>query len=82
MAQFILFMRGSAAGFAKMAPEEIQQLIERYENWARQLMEQGSLRGGEKLRDDGGRAVRMHNGKLIIDGPFPETKRQLAATTS
>ena len=77
MAQFVLFMRGSAAGFAKMTPEQIQQVIQKYESWARQLVGQGKLRGGEKLQDDGGRAVRLQNGKLVIDGPFPETKETI-----
>ncbi len=77
MAQFILFMRGGAFEFAKMGPEEIQQVIQKYENWASLLMQQGKLSGGAKLRDDGGRVVRMQNGQLVVDGPFPETKETI-----
>jgi len=77
MAQFILFMRGSSAGFRAMSPEEIQDAIQKYEDWARSLLGQGRLRGGEKLKDDGVRTVRMAQGKLVMDGPFPETKETI-----
>jgi hypothetical protein len=77
MAQFILFMRGSSAGFRAMSPEEIQTAIQKYSDWARFLASQGKLRGGEKLRDDGVRVVRSDKGKLVLDGPFPETKETI-----
>ena len=56
------------------SPEEIQQAIQKYEAWAGQLIQQGHLRGGDKLRDDGGRLVRAAAGQIIVDGPFAETK--------
>jgi len=74
VAKYILFMRGSSAGFREMAPEEIQRTIQKYEDWARSL---GRLRGGEKLKDDGVRTVRMDNGRIIMDGPYPETKETI-----
>ncbi len=77
MAQFMLLMRGSSAGFARMSPEEIQQAIERYNAWAQSLMRQGRLKGGEKLLDDGVRVVRQEKGKIVVDGPFPETKESI-----
>ncbi len=77
MPQFILFMRGSSAGFRSMSPEQIQQAIRKYAEWAEALMQQGKLRGGEKLRDDGVRVVRMAKEELILDGPFPETKETI-----
>ncbi len=77
MAHFILLMRGSSAGFRQMSPEDIQQAIRKYAEWAEDLVRQGRLRGGEKLRDDGVRVVRMERGKLTFDGPFPETKETI-----
>jgi hypothetical protein len=77
MAHFILFMRGSSAGFRKMSPEEIQLTIQKYAEWAQSLAGSGKLRGGEKLKDDGVRVVRMDKGKLSLDGPFPETKETI-----
>jgi len=77
MGQYIMLMRGSSAGFRRMAPEEIQQAIRKYAEWAEEMMRQGKLRGGEKLRDDGVRVVKMEKGKLTLDGPFPETKETI-----
>ena len=77
MAKFILFMRGSSAVFRDMAPEEIQRTIQKYAEWAQSLAGRGALRGGEKLKDDGVRTVRMDSGKLILDGPYPETKETI-----
>jgi hypothetical protein len=74
MAQFMLFMRGGAMEYLAYSPEQIQQAIEKYEAWARQLIQQGHLRGGDKLRDDGGRLVHVVAGQIMVDGPFAETK--------
>jgi hypothetical protein len=74
MAQFMLLMRGGAMEYLAYSPEEIQQAIQKYEDWARRLIEQGQLRGGDKLRDDGGRLVRSQSGQIVVDGPFAETK--------
>ncbi len=77
MTQFVLFMRGGALEFANYSPEQIQQAIQKYEEWARSLIQQGKLRGGDKLRDDGGRRVHVQNGRVVVDGPFPETKETI-----
>ncbi len=77
MAQFMLLMRGGAMEYLAYSPEEIQQAIQKYEVWARRLIQQGYLRGGDKLRDDGGRLVHSHNGQIVVDGPFAETKETI-----
>ena len=77
MAQFMLLMRGGAMEYLAYSPEEIQQAIEKYEAWARRLIQQGHLRGGDKLRDDGGRLVREVSGQVVVDGPFAETKETI-----
>jgi len=77
MAQFMLLLRGGATEFVDLSPEQIQQAIKKYEEWARRLIAQGKLRGGEKLRDDGGRLVQMRDGAVIVDGPFTETKETI-----
>lgn len=77
MAQFIFFLRGSSTEFRKMSPDEIQQTIQKYDEWARSLASRGKLRGGEKLKDDGVRTVHLSNGKVVMDGPFPETKETI-----
>ncbi|HVO39796.1 MAG TPA: YciI family protein [Spirochaetia bacterium] len=77
MAQFIFFLRGSSAEFRKMSPDEIQRTIQKYDDWAKSLASRGKLRGGEKLKDDGVRTIRLDNGKVVMDGPFPETKETI-----
>ena len=77
MAQFMLLMRGGAMEYLAYSPEEIQQAIQKYEDWARRLIQNGHLRGGDKLRDDGGRLVHSHAGQIVVDGPFAETKETI-----
>jgi hypothetical protein len=77
MAEFILFVRGGNDAYPSMSPEEIQQAIARYSQWARDLESQGKLVDAFKLKDDGGRALSLRNGKLIVDGPLPETKETI-----
>src|SRR5262249_46117883 len=77
MAQFMLLLRGGATEFVDYSPEQIQQAIKNYEQWARMLIAQGKLRGGEKLRDDGGRLVQLRDGAAAVDGPFAETKETI-----
>ena len=73
MSQYLLLLRGGSRP-ASMAPEEMQQMIQRYGAWIGQLHQQGRLRGAEKLRDDGGRGLRVERGEVVVDGPFAETK--------
>ena len=77
MARFMLLMRGGAMEYVDYSAEEIQKAIEKYETWARRLIQQGQLRGGDKLRDDGGRLVHSQAGQIVVDGPFTETKETI-----
>ena len=44
MAEFIMFVRGGNDAYPSMSPEEIQQAIARYSQWARDLESQGNRR--------------------------------------
>jgi hypothetical protein len=77
MAEFILFVRGGNDAYPSMSAEEIQQAIRRYSDWARQLESQGKLVDAFKLKDDGGRSMTLRDGKMVVDGPFPETKETI-----
>ena len=61
--------RGSRAG---REPE--------YEDFAKEMAERGVLRGGNRLRPTSdATTVRVRNGEVLAtDGPFAETKEQLA----
>jgi hypothetical protein len=77
MAQFILFIRGGNEAYEGFTPEQIQQAIERYRQWARSLEAQGKLVDAFKLKDDGGRRVEVRQGQRVVDGPFAETKETI-----
>jgi hypothetical protein len=62
-------------------PEEVgQDMSPEYEAFAKQMTERGVLRGGNRLRlTSDATTVRVRNGEVLAtDGPFAETKEQLA----
>lgn len=77
MSQFVLLIRGGYEAYQGLTPEQIQQAVEKYEVWARNLQAQDQLAGAVKLMDDGGRRVEMRGGQMVIDGPFAETKETI-----
>ena len=52
------------------SPEEIQSAIDRFYAWHAQLVEQGTMRPGQRLA----RESRLVSRQKIIDGPFTEAK--------
>ena len=59
------------------SPEQIQATIARYRAWREGLGER--IRLGEKLTNEGGRAVRREGQAVrITDGPYAEVKEGLA----
>lgn len=77
MAQFMLFIRGGNDLSANLSPEEIQASIKRFSDWARKLQAQGKLIAAEKLKDNTGMMLSAQHGKIIVDGPFAETKETI-----
>src|SRR4051794_17582918 len=79
MAQFMLLIRGGDREPSReTSPEEFQQLLAKYRAWAGGLAEQGRMRGGQKLKDDGSRILRQEaGGEVVCDGPFTETKETI-----
>ena len=77
MSQYLLLLHGSNGTSTDMSPEQLQHMLQRYAAWAGALHQQGRLRGGEKLRDDGGRGLRAERGEIVVDGPFVETKETI-----
>ncbi len=77
MAQFMLLLHETPGTFAQYSPEEIQAIIEKYGAWSAKLAAAGKLKGGSKLRDEGGKHVSKPKGKetlSVVDGPYVETK--------
>jgi hypothetical protein len=70
MPQFVLMLRDSGQFPGDISPEEIQQIIERYNAWGKSVQAKG-----QKLRDGEGRVVvRKDGGIAVTDGPYVESK--------
>ena len=68
-----LLLHETPADSASITPADMREIIGRHQAWARDLAERGQLAGGEKLTDDGGRRLRLQDGRpLASDGPYTE----------
>ncbi|MBX7102472.1 MAG: YciI family protein [Gemmataceae bacterium] len=75
MAQFMLILFENPGDFASMAPEQIQQVIEKYSAWGAKLGMEGKIAGGHKLTEDGGRKLDRKGSVITVtDGPYTESK--------
>lgn len=75
MAQFILLLHESPADYSNVSPEEIQAVISEYKAWRTQLEGEDRMRGGNKLKDEGGRHLSAANDQIrVVDGPYAEAK--------
>lgn len=73
MNQYLLLLHEAPTPSAQISPAEMQELIARHQAWAQNLGARQRLAGGEKLTDDGGRRLRLHDGRpLATDGPYAE----------
>ncbi len=77
MAKFVVMLKGGYESFKEMSPEETQQSIQRYRDWTQGLVEKGVFVDGDKLKDDGVRLLNSRDGKVVMDGPFAETRETI-----
>lgn len=80
--RYMLLIYGSEADTSSMTQEERIALMQAHAAFANKVQERGLLTGGAPLRPTStATTVRVRNGKMLItDGPFAETKEQLAGT--
>jgi hypothetical protein len=75
MPQFMMLLHESTTGMDGLSPEEIQKIVERYQDWSAKVACAGKLAGGQKLADDPGRHLQLASGRLVMrDGPYAESK--------
>ena len=73
MTQYLFLLHERPASYADVTPAQMQEIVAAYKAWAGQLAARGQLAGGEKLADDGGRQLRLKDGRpLASDGPYAE----------
>jgi len=75
MNQYLLLLHETPADYAGMSPAEAKELTGRYIAWTQEMRAKGHVVSGEKLADEGGRQIRVANGRpLASDGPYAEAK--------
>jgi len=73
MPDYMLLLHERPELFENVSADEMQRIITRYIEWRTSL--DGTLTGGNKLRDDSGRVIEPRAGRVETrDGPFTETK--------
>lgn len=79
MAKFMLIINQAPDFWQKMSPEEMQTKVEAYRAWVTKFHSSGRHVSGEKLADEGGKLMKLRNGRpLIVDGPYMEAKEVVA----
>lgn len=78
MPNYLFLLHEDPAAFAKVSPEEMQSIIQKYSGWKQKMQTEGVLRAGAKLQEGTGRVLRGNgkngNGTAITDGPYTESK--------
>jgi hypothetical protein len=75
MPQFMLLLYETPGDFAKLSPDEIQKVIEKYSAWGQRMAESGKMVAGHKLTEDGGKRLpKGGTAAAATDGPYAETK--------
>ncbi len=70
----LIFHGGSSQG---LSPDEAQKQMTKWFTWVEKLQKQGKYKSGEPLLP-GGKMLTQKNGKVIVDGPFAESKEAVA----
>ena len=80
--RYMLLIYASEEDYSHMTSEEQATIMQGHSTFAQEAMQLRILMGGAPLQHTStARTVRVRNGKtLVIDGPFAETKEQLAGT--
>jgi hypothetical protein len=78
--QYALLIYANQEVYAAMTQEEHSALVQEYQTFTQEVERSGIMRGGSQLQPTStATTVRIRNAqKLITDGPFAETKEQLA----
>ena len=78
--RYLLLIALEESASSRTPEEDGQEMQTEYASFMKDMAERGVLLGGERLRlTSDATTVRVRNGEtLTIDGPFAETKEQLA----
>jgi hypothetical protein len=78
--QYLLMIYQNEVEYAKNDAATSQKLLEEYKDFTQSIIQSGNFKAGDRLRPtDTATTVRIRDGKtLTTDGPFAETREQLA----
>ena len=78
--QYLLLIYSNEKEFAAMGEAATKAMTAEYTTYTESIVKSGHFKGGERLRPVAtATTVRIRDGKtLITDGPFAETREQLA----
>jgi hypothetical protein len=78
--RYLLLIAGDESQMQKATAEQAETMTNAYAEFGKSMAERGVLQGGERLYPTtDATTVRVRNGELLTtDGPFAETKEQLA----
>jgi hypothetical protein len=72
MTKFLFVYRNTSESYASMTPEEMQQMLQKWQNWISEGVRKGwMVDPGDGLKREG-RVVNAKN--VVSDGPFVESK--------
>jgi hypothetical protein len=75
MAKFLFVYRNSSESYAAMSPEEMQQMLQKWNAWISEGVRQGwMVDPGDGLKKEG-RVVKSR--QVVSDGPFIEVKEMV-----
>jgi len=79
VARYLLLIHTDEAAWEALSPDEREPNYERYSSLARDMEERGHALGGDELTPaPAAKVVRVRGGeRIVVDGPFAETKEQL-----
>jgi hypothetical protein len=70
--EYLLLFTGSE-WYNEMSPSEVKKIADQAKAWLEGLMQRGCVKGGHGLGRSGAR-VAAKTGRVISDGPYPESK--------
>ena len=80
--RYMLLIYACEVDYSHMTSEERAAIMQGHSTFAQEAMQRGILMGGAPLQPTStAMTIRVRKGKtLVVDGPFAETKEQLAGT--
>lgn len=70
--EYLLLIRGTDWD-KSLSPEQLQNVMDRFNQWCGKLARDGVVRGSQPL-EDRGKVISGKNGQTVSDGPFVESK--------